>query len=107
MRGIDRQTAEAFQLGYAPDSWDALREHLKGRGFSDGELLSAGLVVEGDRGIYDRFRRRVTIPIRDERGRAVGFGSRSLPADIRRGRRRGRPRVGGPKVLEYAPNADF
>ena len=50
MRGIDRQTAEAFQLGYAPDSWDALREHLKGRGFSEGELLKAGLLVEGDKG---------------------------------------------------------
>ncbi|HUS83019.1 MAG TPA: DNA primase [Dehalococcoidia bacterium] len=81
MRGIDRQTAEAFQLGYAPDSWDALREHLKGRGFGEGDLLKAGLAVEGDRGVYDRFRRRVTIPIRDERGRAVGFGSRMLPAE--------------------------
>ena len=80
MRGIDRQTAEAFQLGYAPDSWDALREHLKGRGFGEGELLKAGLLVEGEKGPYDRFRQRATIPIRDERGRAVGFGSRMLPA---------------------------
>jgi len=81
LRGIDRHTAEAFQLGYAPDSWDALREHLKGRGFNEAELLKAGLLVEGERGAYDRFRRRVTIPIRDERGRTVGFGSRMLPAD--------------------------
>jgi DNA primase len=81
MRGIDRQTAETFQLGYAPDSWDALREHLKGRGFGESDLLKAGLAVEGDKGVYDRFRHRVTIPIRDERGRAVGFGSRMLPAD--------------------------
>ncbi len=79
MRGIDRETAEAFQLGYSPDSWDALREHLKGRGFSEGELLSAGLLVEGERGPYDRFRHRLLFPIRDERGRAVGFGSRALP----------------------------
>jgi DNA primase catalytic core len=81
LRGIDRQTAEAFQLGYAPDSWDALREHLKGRGFSEDELLKAGLLVEGEKGAYDRFRQRATIPIRDERGRAVGFGSRSLPSE--------------------------
>jgi DNA primase len=81
LRGIDRQTAEAFQLGYAPDSWDALREHLKGRGFSETELLRAGLLVEGEKGGYDRFRQRATIPIRDERGRAVGFGSRGLPSE--------------------------
>ncbi len=80
LRGIDRQTAEAFQLGYAPDSWDALREHLKGRGFGEGELLRAGLLVEGERGLYDRFRHRAVIPIRDGQGRAVGFGSRKLPA---------------------------
>ncbi len=81
MRGIDRQTAEGFQLGYAPDSWDALREHLKGRGFSEAELLRAGLLVEGERGLYDRFRHRAVIPIRDGQGRAVGFGSRKLPAE--------------------------
>jgi DNA primase catalytic core len=81
LRGIDRQTAEAFQLGYAPDSWDTLREHLKGRGFNEAELLKAGLLVEGEKGAYDRFRRRATIPIHDERGRAVGFGSRMLPAE--------------------------
>jgi DNA primase catalytic core len=81
LRGIDRQTAETFQLGYAPDSWDALREHLKGRGFTEAELLKAGLLVEGEKGGYDRFRQRVTIPIRDERGRVVGFGSRMLPGD--------------------------
>jgi len=81
LRGIDRETAEAFHLGYAPDSWDALREHLRGRGFSEDELLKAGLLVEGEKGAYDRFRQRATIPIRDERGRAVGFGSRSLPTE--------------------------
>ena len=78
MRGIDRETAESFQLGYAPDSWDALKEHLKGRGFSDKELVKAGLLVEGETAPYDRFRQRATIPIRDERGRSVGFGSRIL-----------------------------
>ncbi len=79
MRGIDRETAQDFQLGYAPDSWDALREHLKGRGFSEAELLQAGLLVEGESGLYDRFRNRVVVPIRDEQGQPAGFGSRSLP----------------------------
>ena len=78
MRGIDRETAEDFQLGYSPDSWDALREHLKGRGFGEIELLQAGLLVESEHGLYDRFRNRVIFPIRDERGRVAGFGSRSL-----------------------------
>ena len=78
MRGIDRETAEDFQLGYSPDSWDALREHLKGRGFGEAELLQAGLLVESEHGLYDRFRNRVIFPIRDERGRVAGFGSRSL-----------------------------
>jgi DNA primase len=77
-RGLDRQTIEAFQLGYSPDSWDALKEHLKGRGFSEEELLAAGLLVESDRGGYDRFRHRLTFPIRDERGRAIGFGARAM-----------------------------
>ncbi len=92
LRGIDRQTADAFHLGYAPDSWDALREHLKGRGFSEAELLRGGLLVEGDRGPYDRFRQRVTIPIHDERGRTVGFGSRIIPAE-------GAGEAEGPKYL--------
>ena len=80
MRGIDRETSQDFQLGYGPDSWDALREHLKGRGFSEAELLQAGLLVESEHGLYDRFRNRVIVPIRDEQGRVAGFGSRSLPA---------------------------
>jgi DNA primase catalytic core len=78
LRGIDRETAEAFQIGYSPDSWDALREHLKGRGFNEVELVRAGLIVEGDIGLYDRFRDRLMFPIRDEQGRVVGFGSRRL-----------------------------
>lgn len=94
MRGIDRETAQAFRLGYAPDSWDALREHLKGRGFSEAELLKAGLQVEGERGLYDRFRHRLVVPICDERGRTVGFGSRILPGEATSG-----AESDGPKYL--------
>jgi DNA primase len=81
-RGLDRETIEAFQLGYSPESWDALKEHLKGRGFSDEELLAAGLLVESERGGYDRFRHRLMFPIRDERGRAVGFGARAMDESL-------------------------
>jgi len=77
-RGLDQETIEAFELGYSPESWDALKLHLLERGFSEADLLAAGLLVEGDRGPYDRFRNRLMFPIRDERGRTVGFGGRAL-----------------------------
>jgi DNA primase len=77
-RGIDAATAESFLLGYAPHSWDATRDYLRERGYSDEELLTAGLLVEGERGPYDRFRNRLTFAIRDLKGRFVGFGARAL-----------------------------
>jgi DNA primase len=80
-RSLDDPTIEAFQLGYSPDGWDALRSHLIGRGFSEEELLATGLLVESDRGGYDRFRHRLMFPIRDERGRIAGFGGRKLEGE--------------------------
>ena len=80
-RGLDAETSEAFQLGYSPDGWESLKSHLIGRGFSEAELLEAGLLVEGDRGGYDRFRGRLMFPIRDDKGRVVGFGARKLTAE--------------------------
>jgi DNA primase len=77
-RGIDRPTAEAFLLGYSEASWEATGEHLRQRGYADAELLAAGLLVEGERGLYDRFRGRLMFPIRDGGGRFVGFGARAL-----------------------------
>ena len=77
-RGLDAGTIETFQLGYSPESWDALKLHMTERGYSQEELLKTGLLVESDRGGYDRFRNRVMFPIRDERGRVVGFGGREL-----------------------------
>jgi len=80
-RGLDNATIEAFQLGFSPDSWDALRNHLTKKGFSPEDLLNAGLLVESERGGYDRLRGRLIFPIRDQRGRAVGFGARQLATD--------------------------
>ena len=78
-RGLDNGAIADFQLGYAPAGWDTLRNHLAGRGFDEAQQIEAGLLVESDRGGYDRFRDRLIFPIRDERGRVVGCGGRVLP----------------------------
>ena len=77
-RGLDAETRTTWQLGYAPGGWRGLLEHLQGRGFSEDDLLEAGLAVRGDRGPYDRFRDRLIFPTRDARGRLIGFGARAL-----------------------------
>jgi DNA primase len=78
-RGLDQQTVNDFQLGYAPPGWSTLRDHLVSRGYAETQLVDAGLLVEGERGPYDRFRDRLVFPIRDDRGRIVGLGGRVLP----------------------------
>lgn len=80
-RGFDAATAADFGIGFAPKSWDALTGHLRQRGFTDAELMAAGLVSQGNRGIYDRFRGRLVWPIRDLAGDVVGFGARRLLDD--------------------------
>jgi len=78
-RGFDEATIAAFELGFAPEGWDNLRGYLLGKDFREEELIQAGLLTTGESGTpYDRFRRRLIFPIRDERGRAVGFGGRAL-----------------------------
>lgn len=81
-RSLNEETIEAFGLGYAPNSWDAAINHFTAKGYTEQELLDAGLVTERDSGgLYDRFRHRVVFPIRDERGRMAGFGARILNPD--------------------------
>ncbi|MFZ9927489.1 MAG: DNA primase [Candidatus Nanopelagicaceae bacterium] len=77
-RGFDKEAAAKFGVGYAPDEWDALSKHLKGRGFTDAELELAGLTKEGQRGHIDRFRNRLVWPIHEISGDVVGFGARRL-----------------------------
>ena len=83
-RDISDETIETFGLGYAPDSWEAAGEYFQSKGYTEEELLQAGLVSERDSGgVYDRFRNRVMFPIRDRRGRMAGFGARVLdPEDV-------------------------
>jgi DNA primase len=77
-RGIDEATAESFGLGFSPPAWEGLRQHLSEAGFSDEELLRAGLLVKGEDGLHDRFRGRLMFPIHDEKERIAGFGARAL-----------------------------
>ena len=81
-RGLRDETITAFQLGYAPASWDWLLKTLRGLGYGDDDIVEVGLAVRNENGrVYDRFRNRLMIPIRDERGRAVGFGARALDSE--------------------------
>lgn len=78
-RGFTSETAAAFQLGYGPNSWEALKQHLTEIGYSEKELLDGGLLVENDDGsTRDRFRNRLMFPIHDARSHTTGFGARVL-----------------------------
>ncbi len=77
-RGFDKAAAEQFGVGYAPDEWGGLTEHLRKKGFTDEELKTAGLAIDGQRGVYDRFRGRLIWPIKDSSGDTIGFGARKL-----------------------------
>ncbi len=94
-RSLSEGTIEAFGLGYAPNSWDAALNYFKSKGYPSQDVLEAGLSSERQhdggaageyqesaaRNLYDRFRHRLMIPIRDERGRMAGFGARILNPD--------------------------
>lgn len=80
-RGFDPTVCAHFGVGYAPKGWSALTDELRKRGFTEDELKTAGLVSQGNRGVYDRFRGRVVWPIKDLAGDVVGFGARKLYDD--------------------------
>ena len=82
-RGFDRDAAAHFDVGFAPRSGEALLRHLRGRSFTEDELVASGLAARGQRGLYDRFRGRLVWPIRDVAGDVVGFGARRLFDDDR------------------------
>ncbi|WP_025156819.1 DNA primase [Leifsonia aquatica] len=95
-RGFGSEAAAHFGVGFAPKSWDELTKHLRGKGFTQDEIVAAGLVSQGDRGIYDRFRGRLIWPIRDVTGQTIGFGARRLLDDDK-----------GPKYLNTPETAVY
>lgn len=101
-RGLSRETLEKFGIGYAPDSWDALRRYLLKKGHAEDDVVRSGLLIEkrpaaqegqtpaayptpeaaqaaNERRTYDRYRHRLMFPIWDESGRVIAFGGRALP----------------------------
>lgn len=86
-RRLRPEIIEAFGLGYAPPGWETTLQYFLKRGYNEDDLIAAGLVsvreedTEKARRIFDRFRHRIMIPIRDEQGRMAGFGARALEAD--------------------------
>jgi DNA primase len=78
-RKITTETIEEFRLGFSPDAWEALKNYLLGKGYTEKELAEVGLIIEKEEGgSYDRFRNRLMFPICDIQGRVAGFGARAL-----------------------------
>jgi DNA primase len=78
-RGLDKETATRFGIGYAPDSWDGILKHIGQSSDNLRYLSDGGMIIERDQGgWYDRFRGRIMFPIRDARGRTIAFGGRVL-----------------------------
>ena len=82
-RGLSQKTIDDFELGFSPNSWEALKENLNSIGYKEDDLLKAGVILQGDDGkTHDRFRGKLMFPIRDEKGRITGFGSRVLDESL-------------------------
>ena len=81
-RGLEGATMAKFRLGFAPGAWDSLSGYLRNSGFTEKEIVDAGMVIKREsEGIYDRFRSRIMFPISDVNGRVVGFTGRIFEGD--------------------------
>ncbi|MGO8957588.1 MAG: DNA primase [Streptosporangiaceae bacterium] len=80
-RGFELADAQRFGVGFAPADWESLTRHLRGRGFTEAELLAGGLASQGRRGLIDKFRGRLMWPIADLTGDVIAFGARKLATD--------------------------
>jgi DNA primase len=95
-RGLEEGALREFRVGYAPSAWDKVLVASRRAGFSDRELMAAGLASKGREGrTYDRFRRRIMFPLCDARGRVLGFGARAMGVDQK------------PKYLNSSDNAVY
>lgn len=83
-RGLPETTQTRFEIGYAPDSRNALWQHLTGKGIPPADIVDSGMAIKPDNGTpYDRFRGRIMFPIRDARGRCIAFGGRAMDPNAR------------------------
>lgn len=83
-RNLESRIIKKFQLGYAPKSWDSLLKFLKKKKYNESEILDSGLMVRSERGsIYDRFRGRLTFPIKDARNNIIGFSGRVMDQSVK------------------------
>lgn len=101
-RGLTGVTARDFGIGYAPEGWHSLSEVLLDEDVSAEVMLKAGLTIKNDSGrVYDRFRHRIMFPIRDVRGRVIGFGGRKL------GDEEGPKYLNSPETPVFAKNQEL
>jgi DNA primase len=96
-RGLEEAVLREYRVGYAPSAWDRVLTASRRAGYSEEELLACGLALRGreGRGVYDRFRRRITFPLCDDKGHVLGFGARTMSEDS------------GPKYLNSSDNEVF
>ena len=95
-RGLGEEVLRGFGVGFAPSAWDQVLTRGQRAGYSVEEMRAAGVVQRGQKGgFYDRFRKRITFPVRDPRGRVLGFGARGMGEEAR-----------GPKYLN-SPEGDL
>jgi len=80
-RNMSMEMASSFEIGWSPSSWDSLWSFLKNKGVSSNDALKCGLVLEGKRDFYDRFRGRLIFPIRDITGKLMAFGGRLVDGE--------------------------
>jgi DNA primase len=96
-RGLEEGVLREYRVGYAPSAWDRVLTASRRAGYTEEELLASGLATRGrdGRGVYDRFRRRITFPLCDEKGHVLGFGARTMSESS------------GPKYLNSSDNEVF
>jgi DNA primase len=102
VRSVPQEIVNSFRIGYAPDDRQAMRKHLTGLGYTDAQMIEAGLIKRSDKSPepYAFFRERVMFPVPDRRGRIVAFGGRVLPDHLRV------PERGDYKPAKYINSSD-